>query len=54
MTFERSYMNWEEGIGVCLWDSPSKDKLIELLEKTGVKYDSVVQVEELVAESLVT
>lgn len=52
MTFERSFMNWEEGVGVCCWNAPSKEKLLEMFEKTSTPYEKIVPVEEHVAESL--
>ncbi len=53
MTFERSYMNWDEGLGICCWDAPSKDKLEELFKQSGAPYEKIIPVEEHAAQSLV-
>ena len=54
MGFERSFINWKEGVGVCCWNAPSKKEIEELFKKTGTPYEKIVPVEEHVAESLVT
>ena len=54
MTFERSYMNWEEGLGICCWSADSKDDLAKLFEKAGTPYDKIIPVEEHAAETLLT
>ncbi len=53
MTFERSYMNWDEGVGVCCWSAQSKEELEKLFKESSVPYDSIVEVEEHVSETLV-
>lgn len=47
-------MNWDEGVGVCCWKAPSRTKLEALFQKVGTPFDSMIAVEEHVAESLVT
>ena len=42
MTFERSFMNWDEGVGVCCWDAPSKEALAELFEKSGTPFEKMI------------
>ena len=54
MTFERSFMNWDEGFGVCCWTAPSREDLEGLFEKAGTPYEQIVPVEEHVAKSLLT
>jgi len=54
MAFIRSYMNWEEGYGVCCWESPSKDQLEALFMKAGTPFTSIIAVEEHAADSLTT
>ncbi|MBN2491808.1 MAG: DUF4242 domain-containing protein [Planctomycetes bacterium] len=54
LEFLRSYMNWDEGVGVCCWKAPSRTKLEALFQKVGTPFDSMIAVEEHVAESLVT
>ncbi len=45
MVFERSYLNWEEGVGICCWDAPSKEALAALFDEVGTPYVSMVEVE---------
>jgi len=52
MSFERSYMNWQEGVGVCCWDAPSKEELEALFRKASVSFEKMVPVEELGAKAL--
>ena len=52
MTFERSYMNWEEGVGLCCWEAPDKEKLADLFRQAGTPYDKMIEVEEYLAEAL--
>ena len=54
MTFERSYMNWTEGFGICCWDAPSREKLQAIFEKVGAPFDKIIPVEEHAAHSLVS
>lgn len=54
MTFERSFMNWNEGFGCCCWTAPSKEKLEELFKNSGTPFERIVEVEEHVAASLTT
>ena len=44
--FERSFMSWSEGLGVCCWSSPSKDALASLFEKAGTPFEEMIEVEE--------
>jgi hypothetical protein len=53
MSFERSFMNWEEGLGICCWDAPSRDELEALFRKAGVPFEKMLTVEEHEAQSLV-
>ena len=46
MVFERSYMNWSEGLGICCWSAPSKSELAELFNGAGTPYESMLEVEE--------
>ena len=46
MTFERSYMNWKEGFGICCWDASSRDELAQLFDKTKVPFEEMIPVEE--------
>ena len=46
MVFERSYLNWSEGLGICCWTAPSKEALAALFEKAGTPFDSMIEVEE--------
>ena len=52
MTFERSFMNWERGLGVCCWNAPSQEKLEGLFRKAGTPFTEMIPVEEHVAGSL--
>lgn len=54
MTFERSFMNWEEGVGICCWEAPSKEKLVALFDGAGAPYEKIIPVQEHAPESLVT
>ena len=47
-------MNWNEGVGVCCWEAPSREALEALFEKAGTPFDEMIAVEEHVAETLVT
>jgi len=49
MTFERSFVNWQEGVGLCCWEAPSKKKLQDLFDKAHTPYEKITQVEEHVA-----
>lgn len=46
-------MNWEEGVGVCCWKAPSKEKLEELFAQANTPFEKIVAVEEHVEETLV-
>jgi len=46
MVFERSYMNWEEGLGVCCWEAPAREDLAALFRKAGTPFERIVAVEE--------
>ncbi len=50
MKFERSFMNWTEGFGICCWEAPSKDTLSALFDEVGTPWDAMVEVEEHVIE----
>jgi hypothetical protein len=52
MRFDRSFMNWEEGFGVCCWDAPSREELEAVFKKAGTPFERMITVEEHVAESL--
>ncbi|MBU0755750.1 MAG: hypothetical protein KJ645_11465 [Planctomycetes bacterium] len=52
MNFERSFMNWEEGVGVCCWTAPSKEELEALFRKASVPFEKMVSVEEHEAHTL--
>ena len=52
MTFERSFVNWEKGVGVCCWDAPSQEKLEALFRDAGKPFETVIPVEEHAADSL--
>ena len=54
MHFERSFMNWDMGFGVCCWNAPSQEKLEELFKKANTPFTEMIPVEEHVEESLVT
>jgi hypothetical protein len=54
LKFDRSYNNWEEGVGVCCWEAPSKEALEELFNRAGTPFERMIEVEEHVAETLVT
>jgi hypothetical protein len=54
LEFQRSYMNWDEGVGVCCWRAPSQDALEALFQKVGTPFESMIAVEEHVAASLTT
>ncbi|MEW6744953.1 MAG: nickel-binding protein [Planctomycetota bacterium] len=51
MVFERSYVNWDEGMGVCCWNAPSKEKLTELFKKAGTPFSTIVPVEEFAQDA---
>jgi len=44
--FERSFISWSEGLGVCCWTSPSKDALAKLFDDVGTPYEAMIEVEE--------
>ncbi len=46
MVFERSFISWSEGLGVCCWSSPSKASLAKLFDKAGTPYETMIEVEE--------
>ncbi len=46
MTYERSFVNWNEGMCICCWDAPSEVKLAELFRKAGTPFEKIVPVEE--------
>ena len=52
MAFERSFMNWEEGVGICCWKAPNKGDLEGLFQKAGMPFERIIEVEEHVEESL--
>lgn len=52
MVFERSFMNWDEGVGVCCWSAPSKEELEAVFRKAGVSFEKMLSVEEHEAETL--
>ena len=52
MQFERSFLNWREGIGICCWQAPSKEELSQLFDEAGTPYDSIVEVEEYEEQAL--
>jgi len=52
MTFERSYLNVEEGIGICCWNASSKDGLEAMFRKAGTPVEQIIPVEEYVEASL--
>ncbi len=52
LAFERSFINWEEGIGICHWDAPSRQELEELFNQAGTPFEKMVEVEEYLADSL--
>ncbi len=53
MKFERSFVNWSEGLGICCWDAPDRTTLASLFDEVGTPWDTMVEVEEhVVAESL--
>ena len=52
MKFERSYINWDEGVGVCCWSAPSMPDLEALFQKAGTPFEKMLAVEEHQAESL--
>jgi hypothetical protein len=45
-------MNWDEGVGVCCWEGPSKEKIADLFEQSGTPFEKIVAVEEHVEETL--
>ncbi len=51
MKFERSFMNWEEGLGICCWEAPSRDDLSRLFDEAGTPWETMVAVEEHVQET---
>lgn len=53
MKFERSFMNWEEGLGICCWEAPSVAALGKLFDKAGTPYDKMIPVEEHAEATLV-
>ncbi len=50
MKFERSFVNWSEGLGICCWEAPTRDSLASLFDEVGAPWDSMVEVEEHVEE----
>ena len=52
MKFERSFINWDEGVGVCCWNAPSKEELESLFKKAEAPFEKMVPVEEHEAQSL--
>jgi len=46
-------VNFEEGVGVCCWKAPSKEKLAELFTQANTPFEGIVAVEEHVEETLV-
>lgn len=46
MSMERSYLNFDEGFGLCCWNAPSKDALAALFEKAGTPFEKMIAVEE--------
>ncbi len=54
LIFERSYLNWEEGFGICCWTAPSKEELEAVFKKVGTPYESMLAVEEYAGESLIS
>ena len=46
MTFERSFMNWDEEFCVFCWTTPSKEGLVALFKKAGTPFDQMITVEE--------
>jgi hypothetical protein len=52
MKFERSYINWDEGVGLCCWEAPDKERLAELFRKVGTPFERMIEVEEYPAEAL--
>lgn len=46
LVFERSFISWSEGLGICCWTSPTKDALASLFDKAGTPYDAMFEVEE--------
>jgi hypothetical protein len=52
MKFERSFINWDEGVGVCCWNAPSQEELEGLFNKVGAPFEKMVPVEEHLADNL--
>ncbi|MCK5133337.1 MAG: hypothetical protein KAR40_14445 [Candidatus Sabulitectum sp.] len=46
MTMDRSYINPQEGFACCCWDAPSRESLVELFNKAGALFDSMIPVTE--------
>jgi hypothetical protein len=46
MVFERSFISWSEGLGICCWSSPSKTALAKLFDDAGTPYEKMLEVEE--------
>lgn len=42
---DRAYLNAEEGLAVCCWDAPGKDKIEDLFQKAGVSPVQIVEVD---------
>ncbi|MHC4601492.1 MAG: nickel-binding protein [Planctomycetota bacterium] len=52
MSMDRSYLNFDDGFGLCIWDAPSQEALGELFKKAGTPFEKMIAVQEHLAEHL--
>ncbi len=43
----RTYYRKEDGRRICEWDAPSEESIIVVFKRTGVTWDEIIQVEEI-------
>ena len=43
----RTYYRKEDGRRICEWDAPSEESIMVVFKRTGVAWDEIIQVEEI-------
>ena len=43
----RTYYRKEDGRRICEWDAPSEESIIVLFKRTGITWDEIIEVEEV-------
>ena len=43
----RTYCRKEDGRRICEWDAPSEESITVIFKRTGITWDEIIQVEEI-------